>query len=184
MIVSIHQPNFFPWLPFFEKIRSSDTFVFLRHCQFEKNNYQNRFFYREAWRTMSVNKGLEPIVNKRYVNPQNDWQRIKSSLSDKRKILDSFDDCISESLWETNQKLIIKLFQLLNINVRIEYDEPTEELSNERLISICKKLGASTYLAGSGGKNYMNLELWKSSGIDVQFQEIKNEAKIHVLDIL
>ena len=184
MMVTIHQPNFFPWLPFFEKIRLSDTFVFLRHCQFEKNNYQNRFFYRDSWRTMSVNKGLEPIINKRYADPHNDWQKIKNNLKDKRQILEEFDDCISESLWDTNQKIIIVLLKKLNINAKVEYDEPTDKLSNDRLISICKNLGATTYLAGSGGKNYMNLEAWKAAGIDVQFQVMNDDIKKHVLDVL
>jgi len=184
MIVSIHQPNFFPWLPFFEKIKSSDVFVFLRHCQFEKNNYQNRFFYRDAWRTMSVSKGMEPIVQKKYVNYARDWQKIKTNLHDKRQILEEFDDCISESLWDTNQKIITRLLKKLNINVKVEYDDPTDELSNSRLISICKNLGATTYLAGSGGRNYMNLDVWSNAGIDVQFQELNFNIKKHTLDIL
>ena len=37
MILAIHQPNFFPWWPYFEKIEQADMFVFLTHCQFEKN---------------------------------------------------------------------------------------------------------------------------------------------------
>ena len=58
MIVAIHQPNFMPWYPFFQKIAAADTFVVLTHCQFEKNNYQNRFNQRERWHTLSVNKAL------------------------------------------------------------------------------------------------------------------------------
>jgi len=133
---------------------------------------------------MSVNKGLEPIINKRYVDPLKDWQKIKTNLKDKRQILDAYDDCISESLWETNHKVIMRLLENLNIKVNVVYDEPTDELSNDRLISICKKLGATTYLAGSGGKNYMNLEAWKAAGIDVQFQVLNDDIKKHVLDVL
>ena len=184
MIVTIHQPNFLPWLPFFEKIKSSDVFVFLNHCQFEKNNYQNRFFYRDSWRTMSVNKGLEPIVQKKYVSPLEDWKKIKVNLKDKKWLLDQYDECISESLWTTNHDIIMKTLKLMNIKTHIEYDFPTEKKSNERLIEICKKLGATTYLAGTGGKNYMNLELWKEEGINVVFQEVNENAKIHTLDFL
>ena len=42
MIVSIHQPQYMPWLPYFSKIASCDTFVFLDDVQFQKNGIQNR----------------------------------------------------------------------------------------------------------------------------------------------
>ena len=40
MRISIHQPNFVPWYPFFQKIQQCDKFIILTHCQFEKNGYQ------------------------------------------------------------------------------------------------------------------------------------------------
>ena len=94
--VSIHQPAFFPWYPFFQKIRGADTFVFLTHCQYEKNGYQNRFDINKRWYTMSTYRGLDPIVEKKYVNPLKDWSKIKKSLeaSYGKRLLEEFDDCI------------------------------------------------------------------------------------------
>ena len=40
--ISIHQPVYLPWLGFFEKVISSEKFVFLDDVQFEKNGFQNR----------------------------------------------------------------------------------------------------------------------------------------------
>lgn len=184
MIVSIHQPNFFPWLPFFEKIKQADVFVFLKHCQFEKNNYQNRFDYRERWHTMSVNKGLESIVDKTYVNHQKDWNKIKANLRDKKAILDQYDDCLSDSLYETNHAIILKTLKKLNVGTAVEYDWPTDLVGTDRLVDICKKLNATTYLAGRGGKKYMELDKFEAAGIKVEFQNVATEQSIHVLDIL
>ena len=43
-VVAIHQPNFFPWLGFFDKILCSDVFIVLDHVQFPKSegNWSNR----------------------------------------------------------------------------------------------------------------------------------------------
>lgn len=184
MIVTIHQPNFFPWYPFFAKMESADVFVILRHCQFEKNNFQNRFQYNDAWMTMSTNKGLDPIVEKRYVNPKADWEKIKAKIPSKKNILSKFDDCISDSLYETNYEIIKRATEFLNIKTKIILDEPTELRSTARLVDICKKLGAKKYISGTGGKNYLDLSLFNDANIEVEFQNLKSEDKIHTLDKL
>ena len=42
MIVSIHQPQYIPWLPYFKKIDNSDIFILLDNVNFQKNGLQNR----------------------------------------------------------------------------------------------------------------------------------------------
>lgn len=184
MIISIHQPNFMPWFPFYDKIQKSDTFVFLTHCQFQKNNYQNRFFYRDNWRTLSVNNGLEPMLNKRYINCKKDWNKIKINLKDKKSLLELYDECISENLINTNINIILKTINLLKIKTNICYDSPTNLLSTDRIIDICKKNKATTYLSGTSGKNYLDLEKFEKENINVVFQELSDDIKIHTLDFL
>ena len=36
-VCAIHQPNFFPWLGYFEKIKRADVFVFLDHVHYPKS---------------------------------------------------------------------------------------------------------------------------------------------------
>jgi hypothetical protein len=47
---------------------------------------------------------------------------------------------------------------------------------------LCEKYGATTYLAGQGGKDYLDESIFNSKGISVVYQE--NLNKIHTLDYL
>ena len=41
MKVAIHQPEHFPYLGFFEKMKQADLFVILDDEQYKKNNWKN-----------------------------------------------------------------------------------------------------------------------------------------------
>ena len=182
MKIAIHQPNFIPWYPFFQKIEAADIFVILSNCQFEKNNFQNRFNMNEKWFTMSTNKGLEKINKKIYVNPNRDWIKIKKTLYNYN--LEIFNDCISESLYNTNKNIIKKICKLLNIKTKIVEDYDTNLKGTERLIDICKSLNAKSYISGIGGKKYMESNLFSKHNIELIFQNEKDMIKKPVLEIL
>ena len=42
MKITIHQPEHFPYMGFFQKMESADLFVILDDVQYTKNNFQNR----------------------------------------------------------------------------------------------------------------------------------------------
>ncbi len=182
MKIAIHQPNFLPWYPFFQKIKYVDKFIVLSNCQFEKNGFQNRFNLNDKWYTMSTKKGLVPIINKEYVNPLEDWNKIKLNLPKYKNTLDKLDSCIENSLHLTNSKIIEKLTNMLGYNTEILYDYPTDLKSTKRLVDICLHYGATEYLSGISGKKYLDLDLFKSKGIKVSFQE--NQKKVHTLELL
>jgi len=184
MIISIHQPNFFPYYPFFQKMEESDVFVILNHCQFEKNNYQNRFNKDGKWYTMSVNKGLDLINTKVYVNQEKDWYRIKNSLPGYKNILKEFDSCISNNLSDTNVSIIMKIKDILGIKTEILFDYPTDLLSSKRLVDICVSKGAKKYVSGISGAKYLDLELFNKNEIEVVFQNPDNMISKPIIDIL
>tara|TARA_B100001059_G_scaffold218680_1_gene239099 strand:- start:15637 stop:16206 length:570 start_codon:yes stop_codon:yes gene_type:complete len=182
MKIAIHQPNFLPWYPFFQKIKEVDKFIILGHCQFEKNGFQNRFNLEGKWHTMSTKKGLDPINTKTYLNYIKDWNKIKINLPQYATILNQLDDCINENLFITNSQIIEKLTKLLGYNTEILYDYPTNLKSTERLVDICLKHNATEYFSGISGKQYLDLTKFKSKGIKVNFQE--NSTNIHTLELL
>ncbi len=183
MIITIHQPNFFPWHPFFQKMEQSDIFVVLQHCQFEKNGFQNRFNKDSKWYTMSTRNGLIPIINKEYINYKNDWEKIKINLKD-YKFLDIFDNCFSNSLAESNINIIKKIAEILDIKSKIESDFPTKMTGTDRLVEICKKYEGLTYLSGISGKKYLEQEKFKHAGIELRFQDDSDFIKKPIIDII
>lgn len=79
MKVAIHQPQYLPWLGYFDKLDSADVFIFLDTVQFKKHEWQNRNRIRvkDGWQWLTV-----PIIDRFperidcvEVNGATDWQR-------------------------------------------------------------------------------------------------------------
>lgn len=183
MKITIHQPNFIPWYPFFQKIQEADIFVLLTECQFEKGGYQNRFFL-EKWHTMSVQNKFEPIKNKQFINSKKDWNKIRENLKKYDKVLKLFDKHITDNLLETNISIINEIIKILDIKTKICLDYPTDLKSTERLIDICKKYNCDTYISGIGGKEYIDTKKFTDFNIKLEFQKEQEMIKTSILDVL
>lgn len=185
MIVAIHQPNFVPWVPFFRKVQAADLFVILSHCQYCRTAYQNRFRYKDKWHSMSVSNShsqSETIREKNYREPRNDWAFIRRKLN--HPLLAELEQHIHTSLLETNVAIIQHLMKRLGITTPVAFDYPTELAATERLADICRHYGATKYLSGRSGGDYMDLGVFERLGIGVEFQQVKPEDEKHVLDVL
>ena len=79
MKLSIHQPQYLPWLSYFLKIEKSDNFVFLDNVNFQKNGLQNRNKIKnsngEFWLTVPIlhNTGQKIIDVK--INNKINWKK-------------------------------------------------------------------------------------------------------------
>jgi hypothetical protein len=167
MRVAIHQPNFCPTKGYFDKIASVDLFVIMIHCQWEKGKYQNRFHVGEQWNTMSVAHGLDPIKEKVYTSPEEDWKRIVKRYPK----LDVFTNCVGMALARTNICIIKRAMDMLNIKTEIALDYETELRSTERLVDICNTYHATEYLSGRSGRNYLDVAQFEKIGCEVSFQD-------------
>ena len=177
MIVTCHQPNFFPWEPFFNKAADADVLVLLTNVQFSRHQFQNRFHFDGQWQTMKVNHGKlsDQIIEKTYISPGTDWEIIKRKIG--YKWLPIFDSCIQSSLAKTNSEVIKKIIELLELRVKIEFDEPGFYSSpTEKLLAICKKKEATTYLSGPSGRKYLDIQEFEKAGIEVKFSESRHPA--------
>lgn len=167
MKIAIHQPNFCPVKGYFDKIVAVDLFVIMVHCQWEKGKYQNRFHVGDEWNTMSVNHGLEPIIDKVYMNPREDWAKITKRYPN----LGLFNNCVSESLAVMNICIIRSAMKRFGFDTRTAYDSISCLTGTARLVDICKTAGATEYLSGQSGRKYLDLKQFEEADIKVSFQD-------------
>ena len=192
MIVAVHQPQFLPWLGYFDKIDRADVFVLLDNVQFKKNEWQNRNKIKTAqgwqWLTVPVLYKYPQLINEVTINNRVNWQhKHKQALVSNYKKAPYFEMVtnmlgdIFSSAWEyisqLNAAVVKTTARALGIDTQIYIASELEEFPqdpDERLVAITKYFGAGTYLAGIGGKGYMNLETYKKNGIEVIFQDFKH----------
>ena len=81
MILSVHQPQYIPWLGYFDKIDKSDCFIFLNEVQYKQREYQNRNKVRtkDGWMWLTVpikSKGMrQQKINSVRINNDYNWQK-------------------------------------------------------------------------------------------------------------
>jgi hypothetical protein len=192
MIVSVHQPQYLPWLGYFDKIRRADVFVLLDNVQFKKNEWQNRNRIKTPnglqWLTVPVMYRHPQLINEVEINNRDKWQhRQKQAIISNYKkapcwsLLEEFFEEIFSSEWRCISQLNIftvkRLAGILGIRTPIYIASELGEFSenpDERLIAVTRHFNGDTYLAGSGGREYMEVGKYAQNGINVIFQEYKH----------
>lgn len=186
--VAIHQPQYLPWLGYLDKLDRSDVFVLLDTVQFKKNEWQNRNRIRTAqgWQylTVPVLHEFPRRLDQVRINNQADWRRKHLQALETHygkapfygRYAPVFRDLLARDwerlslLNETVLSVLAEAFGMTTKIVKASQFETREEQTG-RLVDLCKALGADCYLAGAGGRGYMNLEEFHTAGIAVEFQD-------------
>ncbi|MBU4334094.1 MAG: WbqC family protein [Candidatus Omnitrophica bacterium] len=188
MIVSIHQPQYLPWLGYFDKIIRSDVFVLLDNVQFKKNDWQNRNKIKTSqgaqWITVPIIHDFGQSISDTQTNNTVNWKEehlktltINYSKSKYfKKYISLFEEAYTqewEFLSDINIYLIKKLAKVLCIDTKIvrSSDYDTTDERTIRLVDLCKTFNADTYLSGIDGNKYMDFEIFKQNNINIVTQE-------------
>ena len=189
MRISIQQPEFFPWLGFFDKIRQVEKVVFLDNVQFKKRYFENRNRVRtyEGWTWL-----VAPVITKgRYTQNINEveidntqqWRKKLVGILEHNYRKAPFWQELSPELCQIVSKpikclvelnLAVILLMIYKFDLVKEWvlasSLNTQHHGSDLILEICEKVGAQEYLSGRDGKEYLNLEVFKKKGIDVHFQ--------------
>ena len=211
-VIAIHQPQYLPWLGYFDKLDRCDVFCLLDTVQYKKNEFQNRNRIKTAqglqWLTVPVTYRFPQRIHEVGVNQTVDWQRkhlqaLKTNYS-KAPYFDTyfarFEEFYQQSyelLAEVNVACLRLLMELLGLerklvqasSLQVGTEDPTL-----RLVEICKSLGGDTYLSGRDGAKYMDETSFHNHQIQVVFQDFNHpdypqcygpfEPNISIIDLL
>ena len=193
MRVTILQPSYLPWLGYFEQMQRSDQFVLYDDVQFTRRDWRNRNRIRvpegSVWLTV-------PVIQKNKYEQSLLETKIDNSTSWKRKHLETirchysktpfFDlyfpwcEKVFNSEWNFLLDLSLETIQYLKGQLKISTPLlRSSELGGtgdktERLISVCKQLGATQYLSGESAKNYISEKDFSDQGIELEYQEYQH----------
>lgn len=188
MRVGIHQPHYLPWLRYLQKIAASDVFILLDDVDYTKNGWQNRNKIKCAtgwiYLTVPVKSSLGQPISDVQIAP-GDWaakhlRAIEMNYS-RAPYFDTYIRSFADiyktpwnSLRDLNQTMLEFYLTVLGITTRIvrSSDLAVHEVSTDRLISLCRAVGGTSYFTGEYAVDaYLDTGAFERAGIGLEFQK-------------
>lgn len=193
MIVSIAQPAYLPWLGYFDRIVKSDLHIVLDTVQMERNtktSFTMRNRVRAAagpvWLTVPVRRATDErealICNARIDGShwaRKHWQTLSHSYrhAPGYDVARSMLEPLYQREWTLLNELLsastTRLLAALGIETPLihagEFD--VHSCKSQLVLDLCRAAGASTYLSGPFGRDYLDLADFERAGIAVVFHD-------------
>jgi len=195
-VVAIHQPNFFPWLGYFNKIARSDVFIVLDNVQFPKTggNWMNRVRIlvkgKPVWMSMPVVRayhGVLPVAEMR-IDDHTSWRaRLVKTIQDSYRrapyfetILPFLEELIhapGDLLADFNMRALRALIKALGLDstrVVLGSGLKLEGKGTDLLVAMVQAVGGTTYLCGGGQAGYQEDEKFAAAGLRLIHQHFEH----------
>ena len=190
MKVAIMQPYFFPYIGYFQLMNLADKFVVYDNIEYAKKGWVNRNRIlvdgRDEYITLPLKKDSDYLdVRDRFL--ADTWDQNKKKLLN--RITESYrkapcfknafpviEECIHfeknnlfdfifNSLQKTNEYLEITTPIVVSSDILIDQSVKAEQ----KVISICRALGATVYYNPIGGLELYSKQMFNENGIDLNF---------------
>ena len=200
MRLAIMQPYFLPYLGYFQLIHSVDTFVIYDDVNYIKGGWinRNRILGNQGGSELITLKTLGASPNRliNEVKVGGNRQKLLKTITQRYSRAPQFDQVyplLSQILAVDESSLTRFLFLQLQIICKYLGIEPTWKLSSEiskdsslkgqdKVIAICRALGASTYINAIGGRNLYCREAFDEQQMELSFIESKASDYIQFSD--
>jgi hypothetical protein len=189
MIVGIMQPYFFPYIGYFQLIAHSDLFVFHDDVQYIKAGWINRNRIvndrRACWITLPVLRAAHdrPIKDRYYVSNSAPRNRLLRRIAASYRTAPFFGDIYplveeimgfaDANVATFNIHLIRRVAAHLKIRTPFLLSSKLEKNNSlagqERVIEICRRLGATQYVNLIGGRKLYHRDRFSREGLELGF---------------
>lgn len=185
------QPGYLPWLGFFDQMQRADVFIYYDDVQFDKHGWRNRNRVKGPdgaahWLTVPVlHSGRNwPAICEVEIDNNAPWGRkhvgTLRQFYGKAPHLDRFFPALEAVLQQPWTRLVdLDLAATSLICGWLGLERETLRASelgiagkrSERLLALCQHVGATRYLSGSSARDYLDVELFRRHGIEVEWQD-------------
>ena len=195
--VAIMQPYFIPYAGYFRLFTMPDLFVIYDCVQFPRRGWVHRnkltTYNKDVdWITIPLKKQQRDVKinNLEFADEIKDlWQKEKNKFpifKVQSNIIENISNLSSEkplnfivnSLKEVCDTLEIKFNVIFSSELKI----PEEYKGQNRIIEICKRLKAKTYINSPGGVELYNKEIFNKNGINLAFLTKYQGSNISILE--
>ncbi len=195
-VVAIHQPNYFPWLGYFDKIARSDVFILLDHVQFQKTGgtWSNRvklLVSGEArWATAPIVRNFHGVraIGEMEFQSNNPWRdKLRKSLDANyarapffRETLEFIEPLIlnpENNLARYNGTAVMAIANRLGLpsgKFCWSSEMGVDEQASEMVISLARAVGCDAYMCGDGAKGYQEDTAFAAAGVDLIYQDFRH----------
>ena len=188
--MAIVQSNYIPWKGYFDLINLVDEFILFDDMQYTRRDWRNRNLIKTPaglkWLTIPVAvKGnfFQKIQDTTISDPRwarKHWESIVHNYS-KARYFSLYRD-VFETLYfgsdETFLSRINYLFlsticKILGIETKISWSEDYSPADGktERLVSLSKQSGATTYISGPAARDYIDAALFANENIALEYMD-------------
>lgn len=193
MILAAHQPHYFPWLGYLDKMAKADVFVISDKSQLSlkspmRRNKVLRADGKEAMLTLSIadiksheHKTCDELLLSNYADTRKSHKGIIQTnyrdapyYSEVMPYVADYFDTDFERYVDAALASVTLLRDLYDVRTPIVLQsemryEPSLK-NNELIIDFCEQLKADRYLSGNGARKYMDLDIYSQHGIKVAYQ--------------
>lgn len=186
------QPYFMPYIGYFQLVSAVDLFVIYDNIQYSKKGWVNRNRIlagdKDAYITIPLKKDSDylDIVQRRLSHNVDEFKtkilsRIRESYRKAPFFNNGFELVVSilndqdTNLFGFVYQSVIKTLDFLELDTKvivsssIDYDNSLK--AQEKVLAICDKIEATTYINPIGGTNLYDYKDFKQRGIELLFLE-------------